>query len=59
MVVFWIISLLTVFVALIRMIPDKSDIEEGRLTTIIIGMALVSIVFFTLIYTGVQIWFIR
>lgn len=59
MVVFWIISLLTVFVALIRMIPDKSDIEEGRLTTIIIGLALVSIVFFTLIYTGVQIWLIR
>lgn len=57
MVVFWIISLLTVFVGLIRMIPDKSDIEEGRLATIIIGLALVSIVFFTLIYTGVQIWF--
>lgn len=59
MVVFWIISLLTVFVALIHMIPDKSDIEEGRLAPIIVGLALVSIVFFTLIYTGVQIWFIR
>lgn len=59
MVVFWIISLLTVFLAIIRMIPDKSDIEEGRLTTIIIGLALTTIVFFTLIYTGVQIWLIR
>ena len=59
MVVFWVISILAVFVALIHMIPDKSDIEEGRLAPIIVGLVFATIVFVTLIYAGVQIWLTR
>lgn len=57
MVVLWIISLLSVFVATIHMIPDRDDIEGGRLVPIIVGLTLTTILLITLIYMGVQIWF--